>query len=1222
MPGTKELEQFTTELHKLANEPAVMAKWGEKHEPIPLPKDAPVPDIDVDDLLGSIPSSAGGEESPSMDSGTDDSPSILQGAESGAGAKDSGFADFDLPEFSADGSGDGFLSGLGDLPEVSDNADFKTSDFDVPGLTGDAASVQPSEAPQGSNTKEADFLGDISTLKSENGEPQAAEPDPLFSETEIENAANAKYDDMMAASPEDPLPDLPDSEVSLFTEPLDEPDENAGELKTAQSKKAANAKDTFEDILSGIDLDEDPGQSSGGNIENAQDIDTEALAVPEDLLTDIDPIVENTDDGITDIPDFSMDKTGMELPEIPDAPQSGKMAQNIETVGSVEQLPESKASAEDFSFDMPDLDDIGDSAQNESGTNGVNSAQAGVPDIETIDSAEFPEMPAAADFKDADLAGGASLSDDLAGLEDGGLELPSEEMPELAGEKGGSEAINEPIGFDLTPENEREDALSADRAMSEGIDLSDTGGTAVDTASPPEFTLNDGEMPDFDEHTAFAIDDDNVLNTEMGSGMDEFSIPESFTQFSPDKSFKIADKKKGADDEDYDGKIPLSISEADYDKLITRINSFPLNVRLEIEDYLVNGDDSELNKMEIVHLIVTDVSLKKIAAKLEGILDKPIQIPKGFDKKSYEEYEKQKNTFKYRFMHKILPVAILTAIIAGLAFCLTILGWQFIYKPAVAEGIYRDGFSAIAGGQYESALKRFDEAGAYTKKRRWYFTYAKAFREKKQFLSAEAVYKRLLFDFRHDKEGGIAYADMLSKDLRNYEKAEEVLRRDVLDHHINDEDALLALGDVYLDWADEQNEKYEEAKKIFVSLINTHGEKDSFLNGMLKYFIRTDNLAEVLPLKDRFLEKGLNGEDLAELSGYLLEKRYEPKPSDSDKLRESIEDVRELLEKSLKQTPDNPEANYNMARFFIYNRKNEAAEQYLEKAIGLYENSGKMTPKRLLRQLDSMRLYGELLSGSKRYNEALETFANALSKYGDYTAQKLIYPSKTVGKLYEDYGDILYFISRNAADDYDYDAALDAYENAVKELNDTPSVQYKMGYIHYKKENYIEAIKAMTIAYSDKPTDKNLLFGFGNVLFKRGNYFASQTYYERLMELLDAEKIRKGIIFPQSRPDHAAFVEDYMHASNNLGVVLNRLAVQNGDSKKNGRAISLLGESSRAWDALSRNQETMIRAKPVNLAYANIQNIIKPRSLFEPEIYSDIPKTLENEKILQQLEDR
>ena len=48
----------------------------------------------------------------------------------------------------------------------------------------------------------------------------------------------------------------------------------------------------------------------------------------------------------------------------------------------------------------------------------------------------------------------------------------------------------------------------------------------------------------------------------------------------------------------------------------------------------------------------------------------------------------------------------------------------------------------------------------------------------------------------------------------------------------------------------------------------------------------------------------------------------------------------------------------------------------------------------------------------------------------------------------------------------------------------------------------------------------------------------------------------------------------------------------------------------------------MIRAKPVNLAYANIQNIIKPRSLFEPEIYSDIPKTLENEKILQQLEDR
>ncbi len=357
-------------------------------------------------------------------------------------------------------------------------------------------------------------------------------------------------------------------------------------------------------------------------------------------------------------------------------------------------------------------------------------------------------------------------------------------------------------------------------------------------------------------------------------------------------------------------------------------------------------------------------------------------------------------------------------------------------------------------------------------------------------------------------------------------------------------------------------------------------------------------------------------EDLIELSGYLLDKRYNPKPMDSEKLRAKIEDLRELLEKALKSDLESPEAHYNMGKFLIYNYKPDSAKQYLAEAIHLFKNSTGMTPRRKLKEIDSMRLYGELMVNDKKYNEAQEIYADALASYEEYTAQKMMYPSETVGKLYEDYGDISYFISGN------YDSALTAYEQAVLELNNTPSIQYKMGYIHYSKENYLDAMNSMTLAYAEKPNDKNLLYGFANTLFKRGDYFASQAYYQRLMEMLEAEKIRKGIVFPQTRVDHGEFVEQYMQTSNNLGVALNRIAMQNGDSDKNARAIYLFTESSRAWDALSRNPETMIRSKTINLAYANVQNVIKPRSKFKAEIYSDIPKTLENEKILQQLEDR
>ncbi|UTY28076.1 periplasmic flagellar collar protein FlcA [Treponema putidum] len=1099
MPSIKELEKFKNQLLTIANEPEITAKWGERREEIPLPKEMPIPDVNVDDLL-----------------------------------------------------------------------DFKEDEISPEQETNDSREFEP-----------------IETLPLDGDKKNAASQDfdTMLSDLDLEGA------------------DLPDNIGNSDEYGLDVP----------------------EALLSGLgDMVEDARKTDDKTDEIFPEFDTD-FATQEHPLTPLEgtgkPDIENIADldDLNGLDDLSTEETGLE--EVTD-----------------EEPPpytEIDLSNEDFS-DIEPIDNTEDrsSSLKQSDLDTISSDEAG--DLESIDlSPEADELesidlsPEADNLESIDLSPeaddleGIDLSpeaDDLEGIDlaPEADELDSMDMSPLSGK---ADRINPSFSQDNQEDFSSFSGSSEPTApslgeFSTGKDLYDTEepGTAQED-SPQSAGFTDIDIPEIDEHTAFAIDD-NVLNTEMGGGMDDFSVPESFVQFSPDKSFKAFESRKAIDEETYEGKIPLSISEEDYDHLIDRISSFPLNLRIEIEDYLVNVDDSELNKMEIVHLIVSDVSLKKIVSKLEGILDKSIPIPRGFDKKSYEEYEKEKRSLKYRFVHKILPAAILTAVALGFIFSVFVLVWQFIYKPVVAEGFYKEGISYIESGQYQKAVKSFDEAGTYKKKRKWYFKFANAFRQKKQFLSAETIYERLLSDFNHDRQGGIEYADMLSTDLRNYEKAEKVLKRGVLDYHINDQSALVALGDVYLDWADEDFSKYEDARKTYASLINLYGTKDVFSGRMMRYFIRTDNLAEVLPLKDYFLNKKLPDEDLIELSGYLLEKRYEPKPTDSENLIGKIEDLRELLEKSIKKSPESPEANYNMGRFFLHNKKNEAAKDYLVNAINLYEDSIKMTPKRTIRQIDAMRLYGELIAEDKLYNEAQEIYAKALAKYEAYTAQKGIYPSPVIGKLYANYGDISYFIAG------DYDEALDAYEHAVRELNNTPSIQYRMGYIYYQKENYSDAMKAMTLAYSEKPNDRNLLYGFGNVLFKYTNYFAAQAYYERLMELLEAEKIRKGIVFPQTRVDHAEFVEDYMHTSNNLAVVLNRIAVQNGDSNKNGRAISLFGESTRAWDALNRNPETMIRAKTINLAYANIQNMVKPRSAFVPEIYTDIPKTLENEKILQQTEDR
>ena len=1123
MPSIKELEKFKNQLLTIANEPEITAKWGERREDLPLPKEMPVPDVNVDELLG-----------------------------------------FKEDKISPE-------------KEQDDSSEF------------DAADIFPIEEKDESEEVSQDFDNMLSGLDLEG-------PDSL---------------DNMGSLDDDGF-DVPEALLSGLGDMVED----------ARSKDSANTDDGTDDIFPDFDTDfavqePDLDETNKPDIENIADLD--AFNTGKDDLEEI----KDEDTSYQEIEPLEDAGTSFEPADL-GITASNNTDNDVDELESIDFSPaEEGLASEDFaplannpeSIDMsPEIDEL----------EGLDIS----PEKDAMES--FDLSPKTGELEDIDLS---SETDEPESL-DLSPETDELESLDLSPEDGGLESMDispfsdSPESIDLSSPQSDEGDFSSFSASSEPLETSlenSLSGESLQTSDEPGFSqedfssqgagFTDIDIPEIDEHTAFAIDD-NVLNTEMGGGMDDFSVPESFIQFSPDKNFKFFESKKPIDEEEYEGKIPLSISEEDYDYLIERVSSFPLNLRIELEDYLVNVDDSELNKMEIVHLIVNDVSLKKIVNKLEGILDKSIPIPRGFDKKSYEEYEKEKRSFKYRFVNKILPVAILTTVALGFILSIFVLVWQFIYKPVVAEGFYKEGMTSIESGQYEKAIKRFDEAGTYKKKRKWYFKFANAFREKKQFLSAETIYERLLSDFNHDRQGGIEYADMLSTDLRNYEKAEKVLKRGVLDYHINDQGSLLALGDVYLDWADEDSTKYEEAKKTYVSLINLYGPKDIFSGRMMRYFIRTDNLAEVLPLKNYFLNKKLPDEDLIELSGYLLEKRYEPKPTDSENLIGKIDDLRELLEKAIKKRPESPEANYNMGRFFLHNQKNEAAKDYLVNAINLYEDSIKMTPKRTIRQIDSMRLYGELIAGDKLYNEAQEIYAKALAKYEAYTAQKGIYPSPVIGKLYANYGDISYFIAG------DYDEALDAYEHAVRELNNSPSIQYKMGYIHYQKENYSDAMKAMTLAYSEKPNDRNLLYGFGNVLFKYTNYFAAQAYYERLMELLEAEKIRKGIIFPQTRVDHAEFVEDYMHTSNNLAVVLNRIAVQNGDSNKNGRAISLFGESTRAWDALNRNPETMIRAKTINLAYANIQNMVKPRSAFVPEIYSDIPKTLENEKILQQTEDR
>ena len=64
----------------------------------------------------------------------------------------------------------------------------------------------------------------------------------------------------------------------------------------------------------------------------------------------------------------------------------------------------------------------------------------------------------------------------------------------------------------------------------------------------------------------------------------------------------------------------------------------------------------------------------------------------------------------------------------------------------------------------------------------------------------------------------------------------------------------------------------------------------------------------------------------------------------------------------------------------------------------------------------------------------------------------------------------------------------------------------------------------------------------------------------------------------------------------------------------NAQAMVNFQNSLRAWDSMTRNQQSMTRLGGSNLAEQNIKYVIHPTPAYEPAIYTEIPGTLSCEE--------
>ena len=637
-----------------------------------------------------------------------------------------------------------------------------------------------------------------------------------------------------------------------------------------------------------------------------------------------------------------------------------------------------------------------------------------------------------------------------------------------------------------------------------------------------------------------------------------------------------------------------------------------------MEDFVVKNEFTDDAVFEVLEKILRKVPARQVAADLEKKLDISIPVPRDFEHRSAEEYEAYKHSIEYQLKNRIVPGVILTTFAAAMIACILFLSITFIYNPLKASSFYKQGYAHIQQNEYPLSEHDFDEAQRYKVVKSWFFKYARSYREHKQYERARNMYKRIVRQFNHDKTAGLEWAEMEAQDLYNYEESERIIKREVLDYHINDSDTILQLGDLYLDWATEKDpSKFEQAKEQYDLLMQLYGDNKKnvpvYLARQMRYYIRTDNLGLVLRYKQNYFpsNKNLGADDLVELSGYLLDKRYGTLPLSEENLRSHIEGLRSMLEDAMKRAPNNPMAMYNMGQYFVKTNNGKKGVAFFNGAIEVFKSQQYRNRRDTYRYIDTYRLLGEEYVNEREYLLAEQAYQQGIELFEKENNSSGFESSPDIGKLYGDMGDLDYFISG------DMDTALRNYIKAVNGKNDTPSIRYRIGYIQYRNRNYPEALGSFIRSAEGAPEDTHVLLSLANTLSLRDDNYAAQGYYEKLLNILDVQRQLHGVLLPQVREDQADIVDTYMKASNNLGVTLARIAQLTGDSKMNAHAIVSLQDSLRAWDALTRNQETMLRLEGSNLAAQNIKYLTEPYSEYEPGIYTQIPNIMNDEEGLE-----
>ncbi len=812
-----------------------------------------------------------------------------------------------------------------------------------------------------------------------------------------------------------------------------------------------------------------------------------------------------------------------------------------------------------------------------------------IPDLDEISLTETTEIPEAAEqeIPEIDFSDLEQPSEEIAAIEEPGeiegFELSMEEEPpaEEAVEKRPVSTIDEIDSFDIEGFENIEDISEISSKAPEKTE-----------AERPETEIGefDANIIDFsDEITAGepSHEKDESLKIEP---LDDESFDHLISEGEPAKLNKGAQPAGGEPSE-------IELSEKDLSRLKKAIVLFNPAIRQAIRDTIINDRLSADDTRKLVDMIITGKPEDNIHKFLEKKLKIKIELADETAVGRRVISTRPEYTVQGRERQKkLLKLTKIFGISAIIACVLTILSYQYIYKPVMAKRIIHKGVeiilqSGVAGGRFERK-SRYNEAERLFKEVDeeyikdfiyGYNEYARAYLQNQDYKeSLEKLNKAYELDRTNvDTLNNLGYFyakinneyySLLSKNIRHWYFGD---RKDIdtiksqLDLSINfyrrtlllDKEnvtALLGIGNAYF-----YQGQFLKAKKYYEDILRVDPDSVIGYSGLLNLYIERNAFPQVAAIHAELREKEMLPELpsplLSKLAGYYLDKK---KKDDSsiridygvrtnrliDQDDNTYPAVIEVLKALNDRDADYPQLHIQFARLNSAQNNPIAVKRYLDKALDLSPG-----------YYSALHLMGEYYYSTREPAKAYRYLKDAVDKYGDqpaFTRDDFYKETEQIGKTNAYLGNIFYYFfdkvkSREGALDEEmiendiekmsnYTIAQQYYINSLNQGYDSSELYYNIGRIYYMKKNYSLALDSWLHLYDDFVKSPELMLSLGNAFYYNNNINAAKGEYLKLVSVMEYEADKIKQVDP-TRINQMKIFQSLSSAYNNLGVVYNDL---------------------------------------------------------------------------------